>query len=263
MGMNIAQLFAQHGFHVIARDVTENALKIGLETIRSGPYGLEKAVKRGKLTENEAKTILGNISLETDMAEACKEADFVVEAVYEDLDLKKRIFKELDKLCREDVILATNTSTLSVTTLASVTQRTDKVIGMHFFNPAHVMKLVEIIKGLLTSNETIKTTKDLAIKLGRTPIIVNDSPGFSVGRLGLALFLEASRLVEEGVTSIMDIDIGMRLGYDHSMGPFELVDLVGLDSRLRNYEAMYEQTMDPRWSPPKIAEDASSRWFLG
>ena len=215
------------------------------------------------MSKQDAEKALSRIKVTTNMAEACEGAHFVVEAVYEDLDIKREMFKELDKLCPEDVVLATNTSTMSITNIASVTNRPDKVVGLHFFNPAQIMKLVEIIRGFLTSDDTFELTRQLSAKLGKTPIIVQDSPGFVTSRLSVALYLEASKILEEGVALIRDIDLGMRLGFNHPVGPFELADLVGLDARLRNIEALYTETGDPKWRPPRILKQLVASGYLG
>jgi 3-hydroxybutyryl-CoA dehydrogenase len=199
----------------------------------------------------------------TDVEEMAKNADFLIEAIPEKLDIKKELFKRLDKICREETIFATNTSTLSITELASVTGRPEKFIGMHFFNPVPLMNIVEIVKGLLTSDETTEITRKLVLKLGKEPTIVKDSPGFASSRLGVALFLEASRMLEEGVASAEDIDKSMRLGYGHRMGPFETCDLVGLDARLNNINAIYEATRDPAWKPPQLLKQLVSAGYLG
>ncbi|MFQ5710849.1 MAG: 3-hydroxyacyl-CoA dehydrogenase family protein [Candidatus Geothermarchaeales archaeon] len=263
MGRQITQLCAQIGFSVVARDVSDEIMRVGLDVIQKGRFGLNRAVERGKITKEDAEKAISRIKTTKSMAEACRDADFVIEAVYEDLGLKKSVFRELDELCGEDVVLATNTSTLSITEIASATNRPAKVVGMHFLNPAQIMRLVEIVQGLLTSDETTELTRDLVLKLGKTPIIVRDSPGFATSRLGIALYLEASKMLEEGVASIRDIDIGMTLGYRHPMGPFELADLVGLDARLRNLEALYASTGDPKWRPPKILRQLVASGYLG
>jgi len=198
-----------------------------------------------------------------DMEEVVKEADVIIEAIPERLDAKKELFKQFDKVCKEEAIFATNTSTLSITEIASATERPENVIGMHFFNPVPLMKIVEIVKGLLTSEETIENTRKLVLKLGKEPTIAKDSPGFASSRLGVALFLEASRMLEEGVASAEDIDKAMRLGYAHRMGPFETCDLVGLDARLNNINALYEATRDPAWKPPQLLKQLVSAGYLG
>jgi len=220
-------------------------------------------VEKGGLSQEQAEETLSRITTTTVIEEAAKTADFVIEAIPEKLELKKEFFKQLDGVCKEEAILATNTSTLSITEIASVTKRPEKVVGMHFFNPVVLMRLVEIVKGLLSSDETIEITRKLVLKMGKEPIIVDDSPGFASSRLGLAQYLEASRMLEEGVASIEDIDKGMRLGYGHRMGPFETCDLVGLDARLNNLNAMYEATRDPLWRPPQLLKRLVMSGYLG
>jgi len=264
MGSGIAQVVAQAGYEVIARDVTDDLLKRGLEIIKSGPFGLEKAVERGKITREQAEAALSRIKVTTDLASAVKEADFIIEAVFENLELKKKVFREVDELAPRHAIIVSNTSTLSITALASATTRPDKVAGMHFFNPAPVMRLVEVIRGLQTSDETIEVVKGLAQKLGKTPVIVNkDVPGFVANRIGLPAMLEAIRLYEEGVASAQDIDNAMKLGYNWPMGPLELADLVGLDVLLDSCESIYAETRDPKYNPPIILRQMVRAGWLG
>ena len=264
MGSGIAQVVAQAGYEVIARDVTDDLLKRGLEIIKSGPFGLEKAVERGKITREQAEAALSRIKVTTDLASAVKEADFIIEAVFENLELKKKVFREVDELAPRHAIIVSNTSTLSITALASATTRPDKVAGMHFFNPAPVMRLVEVIRGLQTSDETIEVVKGLAQKLGKTPVIVNkDVPGFVANRIGLPAMLEAIRLYEEGVAPAQDIDNAMKLGYNWPMGPLELADLVGLDVLLDSCESIYAETRDPKYNPPIILRQMVRAGWLG
>jgi len=264
MGSGIAQVVAQAGYEVIARDVTDDLLKRGLEIIKSGPFGLEKAVERGKITREQAEAALSRIKVTTDLASAVKEADFIIEAVFENLELKKKVFREVDELAPRHAIIVSNTSTLSITALASATTRPDKVAGMHFFNPAPVMRLVEVIRGLQTSDETIEVVKGLAQKLGKTPVIVNkDVPGFVANRIGLPAMLEAIRLYEEGVASAQDIDNAMKLGYNWPMGPLELADLVGLDVLLDSCESIYAETRDPKYNPPIVLRQMVRAGWLG
>ena len=227
MGSGIAQVFAQNGFQVVMRDIADEFLQRGMKNIEQG---LEKMVAKGKLSEGEKTSILGRINLTLSMADL-KEVDFVVEAAIENLDLKKQIFKELDELTRPEVVLSTNTSSLSITEIASATKRPDKVAGMHFFNPAPVMKLVEVVKGYLTSDETVQVIRELAEKsLGKITILVKkDTAGFVVNRIMMPQLMEAIRIYEEGVASIEDIDKAVKHGLNYPMGPFELMDLTGLD----------------------------------
>ncbi len=263
MGRQIAQLLTQYGIRVSATDLNEDVLERGLEAVKKGRFGLDRAVKRGKMTEEEANRAFSRISVTSDMAEICQGADFVIEAVNENLDLKKEVFKELDRICPGEVVLATNTSTLSITEIASTTSRPGRVVGMHFFNPPQIMKLVEIVQGTTTTRTTVELTRRFSLRMGKTPILVSDSPGFVTSRLGCRLYLEASRILEENVASIRDIDLGMKLGYGHPMGPFELVDLVGLDARLRNLEALRKATGDPRWDPPALLRRLVTLGYLG
>jgi len=264
MGSGIAQVVAQAGYEVIARDVADDLLKRGLELIKSGPFGLEKAIERGKITREQAEAVLSRIKVTTDLAAAVKEADFVIEAVFENLDLKKKVFREVDELAPPRAIIVSNTSTLSITALASATKRPEKVAGMHFFNPAQVMRLVEVIRGLQTSDETVEVVKGFAQKLGKTPIIVNkDVPGFVANRIGFAAILEAIRLYEEGVASAQDIDTAMKLGYNWPMGPLELADLIGLDVLLDANESIYAETRDQKYNPPVILRQMVRAGWLG
>ena len=260
MGHGIAQIMAQQGYKVLLGDVRQELLDTALERVKRS---LQKLAEKGKIGLGEVEGTLAMITGTIDIKELVKDADFLIEAIPEKLDAKKGLFEQLDKICREETIFATNTSTLSITELASVTERPKKFIGMHFFNPVPLMNIVEIVKGLLTSDETTEITRKLVLKLGKEPIIVKDSPGFASSRLGLALFLEASRMLEEGVASAADIDKAMRLGYGHRMGPFETCDLVGLDARLNNINAVYEATGDPAWKPPQLLKQLVSAGYLG
>jgi len=260
MGHGIAQIMAQQGYQVILGDIKQELLDAALDRVKKS---LQKLVEKGKIGQDEVERTLSMITGTTDMEEIAKDADFLIEAIPERLDTKKELFKQLDKCCGEETIFATNTSTLSITELASATQRPEKFIGMHFFNPVPLMNIVEIVKGLLTSDETTEITRNLVLKLGKEPTIVKDSPGFASSRLGVALFLEASRMLEEGVASAEDIDKAMRLGYAHRMGPFETCDLVGLDARLNNINALYEATRDPAWKPPQLLKQLVNAGYLG
>jgi len=260
MGHGIAQIMAQQGYKVLLGDVRQELLDTALERVKRS---LQKLAEKGKIGQGEVEGTLAMITGTIDIKELAKDADFVIEAIPEKLDAKKGLFKQLDEVCREETIFASNTSTLSITELASVTERPKKFIGMHFFNPVPLMNIVEIVKGLLTSDETTEITRKLVVKLGKEPIIVKDSPGFASSRLGVALFLEASRMLEEGVASAADIDKAMRLGYGHRMGPFETCDLVGLDARLNNINAVYEATRDPAWKPPQLLKQLVSAGYLG
>ena len=233
MGHGIAQIMAQQGYRVFLGDISQELLDAALDRVKRS---LQKLAEKGKISQDEIEGTLAMITGTIDMEEIARNADFLIEAIPEKLTIKKELFQQLDKLCREETILATNTSTLSIT---------------------------EIVKGLLTSNDTIENTRKLILKLGNEPTIVKDSPGFASSRLGVALFLEASRMLEEGVASAEDIDKAMRLGYAHRMGPFETCDLVGLDARLNNINAIYEATRDPAWKPPQLLKQLVSAGYLG
>ncbi len=226
MGSGIVQLCAQSGFEVVMKDVTNELVDRGMKNIDRSLSGL---VAKGKLSEENRKAILSRIKGTVQMSDL-KDVDYVIEAVFENIDLKKEIFKQLDELTRPEIILSTNTSTLSITEIASFTKRPERVVGMHFFNPAPVMRLVEIIKGVSTSDETISVVKNLAEKLGKEAILVKkDVYGFVVNRLMVPYLIEAIRLYEEGIASLEDIDKGAKLGLNYPMGPFELMDFSGND----------------------------------
>jgi 3-hydroxybutyryl-CoA dehydrogenase len=209
-------------------------------------------VEKGRLKKEEAEAALARIKVTTSLEEAARDADLVVEAIFENLELKKALFKELDEKCPKHAVLASNTSTLSITALAGATKRPDRVVGMHFFNPVPVMKLVEVVRGLATSDETVQLIKDLAVKLGKTPVVVKDVPGFIANRLALPYLAEAMRAYEQGIASAQDIDTAMKLGYNMPMGPLELLDLIGLDTTLDVLESIYRETNDPKYAPPVI-----------
>jgi len=226
MGNGIAQVSAQAGYEVIMRDIADGFVQKGLKTIEGF---LAKSVEKGKMSEEDKKVILGRIKGSTDISDL-KDVDFVIEAVLEDLDLKKQVFQEVDKLTRPEVILATNTSSMSITEIGAATKRPEKVVGMHFFNPVPLMKLVEVIKGSETSEGTIKVTWELTEKLGKLPVLVKkDTPGFIVNRLFIPQVIEAIRIYEEGIASMEDIDKAVKAGLNHPMGPFELTDMTGID----------------------------------
>src|SRR5947209_10867739 len=220
MGHGIAQVAAQARYNVILYDLQEDLVTAGFDRISGN---LTKGIERGKLAPAEKGAALSRISGTTKLADAAR-ADLVVEAVLEQLTLKQTIFRELDKLCSPETILATNTSSLSVADIADATGRPDKVLGMHFFNPVFIMKLLEIVVTAVTSEATLKTARAVATRLGKEAIVVKDSPGFASSRLGLALGLEAMRMLESGVASAADIDKAMVLGYNHPMGPLRLTD---------------------------------------
>jgi len=225
---------------------------------------LSKGVEKGKIDSKEKDSIISRIRGTIDMADL-KDVDFVIEAVIEDLDLKKRVFKELDELCRPEVILASNTSSMSITEIAASTKRPDKVCGMHFFNPVPLMRLVEIIRGYLTSEETIKTTTELSQKMGKTTVEVKkDSPGFIVNRIMIPHMLEAIKIVEEGIASIEDVDKAVKNGLNYPMGPFELMDLTGIDIALFVSEYFYKElNKENKWVAPNLLKTMVRAGKLG
>lgn len=261
MGNGIAQVAAQIGCDVVMRDIEMRFVEGGMKNI---DRFLSKSVEKGKMDIKEKENIMGRIKGTLDMADL-KDVDFVVEAVIEDLDLKKSVFKELDELCRPEVILATNTSSMSITEIAASTKRPDKVCGMHFFNPVPLMRLVEIIRGYSTSDETIKITTELSQKMGKTTIEVKkDSPGFVVNRIMIPHILEAIKIVEEGIASIEDVDKAVKNGLNYPMGPFELMDLTGID--VANFVSDYlykELNKENKWVAPNLLKTMVRAGNLG
>ena len=244
MGSGIAQVSAEAGFEVSMRDIEDRFVQGGLNMIKKN---YERAIGKGKMTKEQADALLSKVKGTLDMAEAVKGAQIVIEAVIENMDLKKQVYKELDQLSAKDTILATNTSGLSITEIASMTKRPEKVIGMHFFNPVPVMKLVEIIKGQATSEQTFTVIRTLSEKLGKTPITVNEAPGFAVNRILVPMINEAIFVLQEGIASAEDIDKGMVLGANHPIGPLALADLVGLDTLLMVQDNLYKELGDSKY----------------
>lgn len=243
MGAGIAQTAAQAGYHVIMRDITDDFVSRGLSNISKN---LNRDVQKNRLTQEDAQAILERIKGTTNMADLAA-ADFIIEAVIEKMELKKEVYRELDQICPEQVIFASNTSGLSITEMASVTSRPGKFIGMHFFNPVPVMKLVEVIKGAQTDEETVGLTIELAQKMGKEPIMVNEAPLFVVNRILIPMINEAIFVLMEGVASAEDIDKGMRLGANHPIGPLALADLIGLDTLLLIADTLYKETGDSKY----------------
>lgn len=250
MGNGIAQIAAQIGCDVVMRDIEMRFVEGGMKKIEGF---LSKSVEKGKMDINEKNTIIGRIKGTTDLVDL-KDVDFIVEAVIEDMDLKKSVFKELDELCRPEVIIATNTSSMSITEIGASTKRSDKVCGMHFFNPVPLMRLVEVIRGYSTSDETIQTTTELAQNMGKVTVEVKkDSPGFIVNRILMPHFLEAVKIVEEGIASIEDVDKAVKNGLNYPMGPFELMDLTGIDIAYFVTEYLYKElNKENKWVAPNL-----------
>ena len=261
MGNGIAQIASQIGCEVVMRDVEDAFVERGLRNIDKF---LSKGVEKGKLEAKTKDAIMSRIKGTTDMA-LLKDVDFVIEAVLEDLDLKKTVFRQLDEMCRPEVILASNTSSMSLTEIASATKRPDKVCGMHFFNPVPLMKLVEVIRGYGTSDETVAVTTDLAKKMGKITVEVKkDSPGFIVNRIMIPHLLEAIKIVEEGIASIPDVDVAVKNGLNYPMGPFELMDLTGIDIAYFVTEYFYKElNKESKWVSPNLLKTMIRAGRLG
>ena len=246
MGNGIAHTFAQNGFKVNLIDVSDAALKKGIGTVTKN---LDRQVAKEVLTEAQKNDTLLNIALLTDLKEGVSTADLVVEAASEKLAIKLDIFEKLDNFCKPNTILASNTSSISITQIAAATKRAEQVIGMHFMNPVPVMKLVEIISGYSTSQETLATVTKLAEQLGKTPVPVNDYPGFVANRILMPMLNEAIETLYNGVAGVQEIDTVMKLGMAHPMGPLQLADFIGLDVCLSILEVMYDGFKNPKYAP--------------
>jgi 3-hydroxybutyryl-CoA dehydrogenase len=258
MGNGIAQIFACGGYSVVLCDVEQRFLNRGLETIIRN---LEREVGKNKISAEDKESALRQIDPVTDRAKLA-ECDFIVEAATEKIEIKTEIFRDLDRVARPEVILASNTSSISITKLAALTKRPDKVIGMHFFNPVPVMKLVEVIRGLATSTETFSATRDLSIKLDKTPVEVNDAPGFVSNRVLMPLLNEAMYAVMEGVATAESVDEVFKLGMAHPMGPLTLADFIGLDVCLDIMRVLQEGLGDPKYRPcPLLIRMVDAGWL--
>ena len=243
MGLDIAQVFAKKGYDVVVRDISDEILAKAQARLNKG---LDKLIAKGKMDEAAKAAIVGKMTFTTDLGLAA-DADLVVEAAVENLEIKKSIFAELDAMCKSETILASNTSSISITAIAAATKRPDKFIGMHFFNPATVMKLVEVIRGANTSDETFNTIRDLSVEIGKEPVEVNEAPGFVVNKILIPMINEAADLLYTGVATAEGIDTAMKLGANHPMGPLALGDLVGLDVCLAIMDTLYNETHDPKY----------------
>ena len=249
MGSGIAQVSAQAGWDVVLRDVTDEALTRGTDGIKAS---YDKFVSKGKLAAQDAEAALGRITATTDL-DAVGEADIVVEAVFEKLEVKHEIFRALDKIAREDAVLASNTSAIPITKIAAVTDRPDRVVGAHFFSPVPMMQLCELVRGYKTSDETLATTREFAESVGKTCIVVNrDVAGFVTTRLISALVVEAAKLYESGVATAEDIDLACKLGFGHAMGPLATADLTGVDILLHATSNIYTESQDEKFAPPEL-----------
>jgi 3-hydroxybutyryl-CoA dehydrogenase len=259
MGAGITQLCAQSGYQVVVSEINDDLLKKGLAFIEKT---LARSVDKGKLSHQDKDAITGRIK-GTTSAKDFADCDLVIEAAIEDLELKKKIFAELDGICPSHAILATNTSCLSIIAMAMMTKRVDKVLGLHFFNPAPVMKLLEIVRTIATSDEVLETSRKFGETLGKTTVIAQDAPGFIVNRLWIPFLLHSIRLYEDGVASREDIDNAIMLGLNYPMGPLTLSDMVGIDVVKFVSDALYEQLKDPRYIVPTLVDKMVAAGWLG
>ncbi len=259
MGHGIAQVAAAAGYQAVLHDVDLDSLARGIQAIERN---LVKGIQLAKLTEADRDSILQHIHGTTHLEEIAK-ADLVIEAAPERLDIKQNLLRQVERLASQPFIFATNTSSLSITELAKISDQPANVVGMHFFNPVHLMRLVEIVVGKATSDDTVKIVRQVALRLRKEPIIVQDVPGFASSRLGVALGLEAMRMVEQGVASAQDIDKAMELGYNHPMGPLKLTDHVGLDIRLNIAEYLYRELGSETFRPPELLRRMVQEGKLG
>ncbi|MEH0971048.1 3-hydroxyacyl-CoA dehydrogenase family protein [Micromonospora sp. CPCC 205546] len=260
MGSGIAQVAAQAGWQVTLRDLDDAATGRGMDGIRKS---LTRFAEKGRIEASEVEATMGRITPTTDL-EAAADADIVVEAVFERLEIKHEVFRALDKICKADAVLATNTSAIPVTQIAAVTERPEAVVGTHFFSPVPMMKLCELVRGYKTSDETLATVKTFAEEIGKTVVVVNrDIAGFVTTRLIAALVVEAVKLVESGVVSAEDLDTACRLGFGHAMGPLATTDLTGVDVLLHASKNIYTDTADEKFFPPELLQRMVTAGDLG
>jgi 3-hydroxybutyryl-CoA dehydrogenase len=259
MGSGIAETCARNGYAVIVREVDTPTLNAGEGRIRKS---METGVSRGKLTQEQFDTAWGKLGFSTDL-EALHECDLVIEAIVENMDLKRDLFAALDRITPPHAILASNTSSLSITTMAAATKRPSQVLGIHFFNPVPVMPLIELVRGFQTSDETLELARAFGTGLGKQTIVAKDNPGFIVNLLLIPYLLDAIRVLEMGVGTKEDIDQGIKLGLNHPMGPFTLLDFVGLDTTLFIADAMYDEFKDPRYAAPPLLRRMVTSGFMG
>ncbi len=259
MGSGITEVIARCGYDVIVREVNESLLEKGLARIQAST---QKAVERNKLTADDRQAALARIRGTVNLQDLAP-CDYVIEAVIENLELKKQVFADLDRITRPEVILASNTSSLSIAAMAAMTHKPDKVLGMHFFSPVPVMTLLEMVRSFLTSEETYRTSRAFGESLGKTIIVAKDAPGFIVNALLVPYQLDAIRMYENGFATKEDIDTGIRLGLRHPMGPLELADFVGLDVILDIADAMFDETKDTRFAAPPLLRRMVTAGYLG
>lgn len=259
MGSGIVEVCARSGFDVIVGEMNDDFLRSGLARVNKS---IERGVSRGKISAEEAQATLGRIRGTTE-PEDFAPVDLVIEAVTEDIELKQRIFRRLDAVAGPEVILASNTSSISIAALAAVTKRPDRVLGMHFFNPVPVMALLELVRGILTSDETLAAAQDIGARLGKTTVVAKDSPGFIVNRLLIPYIIDAIKLYEAGLATKEDIDAGVKLGLAHPMGPLTLTDLVGLDTTLAVADVLYAEYGEPRFKAPPLLRQMVTAGLLG
>lgn len=259
MGTGISQVALTAGYEVTQYDISMDIVNRSHSNLDKN---LTKLVSKGRLTEEDKAAALGRLSV-CDQLSAAADADMVIEAAPENMDLKKDIFRQLSEFCRNDTIFASNTSSISITELSSVVKNPKRFVGMHFFSPVPLMKLLEVVKGLCTSEDTVKTTKAVGQKLGKTPITVKDSPAFTVNRMLVPMMNDAASLLEAGISSIEDIDTGARLGLNHPMGPLELMDFTGIDVAMAAMETIFRETGEPRFKPCQLLLDMRRMGWLG
>ena len=260
MGAGIAQTAAQAGFDVSIRDMEDRFVENGMASIKNN---LDRAVSKGKMEKDEAQKVMGRIKGTIDLKEAAHDADMVIEAIIEIMEVKKQVYKELDTLCKKETIFASNTSGLSITEMASVTQRPGQVIGMHFFNPVPVMKLVELIKGFASTDETLEIAKAFVEKIQKVSIEVKEAPGFAVNRILCPMINEAIFVLAEGIASTKDIDDGMMLGANHPIGPLALADMVGLDTILFVLDGFHKELGEDKYRPAPLLRKMVRAGYLG
>jgi 3-hydroxybutyryl-CoA dehydrogenase len=259
MGAGITQVSAQSGYEVVVSEINDELLNKGLKSLKSA---LGRAVEKGKMTKEEEAAVVGRIKGTTKMEDFAG-CDLVIEAATENMSTKKKIFADLDKICAPNVLLGTNTSCLSITEVAMATKRPDKVMGMHFFNPVPIMKLLELVTTIVSSQETLNAVKAYGQSLGKTIIVAKDTPAFIANRIAMPMTIEAIRVYEAGLATKEDIDNGMVYGYNHPMGPLALADLVGLDTLLYVCESIYAEFKDPKWAPPLLLKRMVTAGHLG